>query len=145
MGGGQLGATCLHPVDGLRVVAEHDVGLVLAEPRGEFVAREVFHAERRDRLDALVMVLKRAEGRTPAVLEALVVVLLQEESRARVAQSRDPEERGEQGAIVVRADGVQGGTLDDVVGVDPRKVRPVEAREIGLVPCGQEEDSVDAA
>ncbi len=89
--------------------------------------------------------MKRAEGRAPAELQALVLVFLEEKAGPPVAERGEPLERAEHRAVVIRAHGVQRGPFDDVVGVDAGEARPVEIREVGLVPRRQQNHAVDAA
>jgi hypothetical protein len=115
---GDARAGALHPLDGDGVVADDDVGFLPAEPAEKLVALVTLHDQGRERLDGRVAFLEGAEGGAPAVLQALVLVFLQVESGAVVAAGGEALQGGEQRAVLVGADGVEFGPLDDVVGVD---------------------------
>ena len=138
------GAGGFHPFDGLGVVAEDDVGLILFEPGGEVFFVDLVGHEQRDLAAAGVVLLKGEEGALPAVLEAFVVVALDEHAGAFVAADGDLLERGAEGAVVIGADRVEAGFFDHVVGVNAGVAGPVEGGEIGGVPDGHQDEALDA-
>ena len=46
---------------------------------------------------------------------------------------------------MIRADRMQRRPLDNVIGIDPGEAGPVEVGEIGFVPRGQQNDTMDPA
>ncbi len=139
------GAGGFHPFDGLGVVTEDDVGLIFFKPGGEILFVDLVGHEEGDLTAVGVVLLEGEEGALPAVLEALVVVALDEHAGAFVAAGGDLLEGGAEGAVVVGADRVEGGFFDHVVGVDAGVASPVERGEIGGMPDGHEDEALDAA
>ena len=76
----------VHPRNDFGGMSEDDVGIIVAKPFSERGFVEFGDDERRDRADFGVIALVRGEGAFPAVLEALVLVLLENNARAAVAK-----------------------------------------------------------
>ena len=81
----------------------------------------------------------------PAELKALILMPLEKKSGLPIAEVGEALQRGEQRTVMIRAHGVQRRPLDDMVGVDSGKTRPIEIRKVRLIPRRQQNDPVDAA
>src|SRR5664279_1154459 len=72
-------------------------------------------------------------------------MLLHEQPGPPVPQLLQPPEQSDQRAIVIGTHGMERRMLDDIIGVDANKARPVELGKIRLMPRRQQKYSVNAA
>ena len=135
----------VHPRNDFGGMSEDDVGIIVAKPFSERGFVEFGDDERRDRADFGVIALVRGEGAFPAVLEALVLVFLQDDTGAAVAEGAQSREGEHERAVMIGTHGVERRVFDRVVGVDAGVVRPIEFCKIRRRPRRQQEHALDPA
>ncbi len=122
-----------HPLHHRWIVRQHHVAPHLTKPPDKILPVRLAHDQGVQSGHAIRVGFIRGVSRFPQIQQPRVVRCSDHHAGALVTQLLQVMQRGQHRAVVIRTHRMQPGLLNHVVRINPREMRPVQPREIGLI------------